>query len=634
MLDAIRNGAKGWLGKVLLAFITIPFALWGVDSYFNSNARTELVAEVGNGGISRQAFTEALKEQADRMRQAMGANFDPAATETYGFREQVLNGLVEEEAMLQDAQASGLQVTDVQIAAVLQHIQPFQEDGKFSAERYKRVLAQRGFTPAYFENRLRRDLVLQAYQQPLTVGALAATSSVELTARIAGQRREISWSDIAPATAAQQVNVTAQDVQVYFDQHKNDYMEPEAVRVEFAVLSLDGLAKNIQISEKQVQDYFASNVGKLGPPEQRSASHILIAAPAGDAAARKQAKTQAEALLAAVTKTPKTFADVAKRESKDPGSASNGGNLGNFARGMMVKPFEEAVFSMKPGEMRLVESEFGFHIVRLDGVKSSAPMLAAVRPQIEAELRKQLAQKQFAEAAESFNNLVYEQGANLKPAVDALKLTLATSDWLTRKGQPAAGPLSSEKLLTALFAGDAIKSRQNIEPVEINRNELVAARVVDYRPAKQKAIAEVENSIREKLLTEQTVKQSEKIAQSMLAQLKQGTEPAGLNWSAFQIIGRQQPGGLDQKSLLNVMRQDGTKLPAYTGAALPDGGYRLIRVTRVLDANPGEPNSALHAAVGAGLRQAYARADMAAQIELTKAAQKVNVMANVLEKKE
>ena len=633
MLDGIRNGAKGWMGKALLAFITIPFALWGIDSYFNSNARTELVAEVGNGGITRLAFTEALKEQADRMRQAMGTNFDPAATETRGFREQVLNGLVEEETLLQDAQASGLQVTDVQIAAVLQHIQPFQEDGKFSAERYKRVLAQRGFTPAYFENRLRRDLVLQAYQQPLTVGALAATSSVELTARIAGQRREVSWSDIAPATAAQQVNVTAQDVQAYFDQHKNDYMEPEAVRVEFAVLSLDGLVKNIQISEKQVQDYFASNAGKLGPPEQRSASHILIAAPAGDAAARKQAKTQADALLAVVTKTPKTFADVAKRESKDPGSASNGGSLGNFARGMMVKPFEEAVFSMKPGEMRLVESEFGFHIVRLDGVKSSAPVLAAVRPQIEAELRKQLAQKQFAEAAESFNNLVYEQGTSLKPAADALKLTVATSDWLTRKGQPA-DPLNSGKLLTALFAGDAIKSRQNIEPIEINRNELVAARVVDYRPAKQKAIAEVANSIREKLLTERTAKQSEKIGQSMMAQLKQGTEPVGLNWSAFQIIGRQQPGGLDQKSLQNVMRQDGTKLPAYTGAALPDGGYRVIRVTRVLDTNTGEPNPALHAAVGAGLRQAYARADIAAQIELTKAAQKVKIMANVLEKKE
>lgn len=631
MLEAIRNRAQGWLAKVILALITIPFALWGIDSYFNSSAKTELVAEVGKGGVTRQAFTDALKEQAERMRQAMGANFDPAATETPGFRENVLNSLAEEEAMLLEAQVAGVQVTDKQIAAVLHQIPGFQVDGKFSEEHYKKALQNRGFSPAYFENSLRREIVLQTYQQPLTVSSLVSAKSVELVTKIAGQRREVSWFDISPATAAQEIKITDQDLQAYFEKHKNDYMEPEALRVEFAVLSLDGLAQGIQISEKQIQDYYTSNAAKLGPPEERVASHILVSAAAADPAARKQAKSKAEGLLATVTKAPKTFAEVAKRESQDTGSAAKGGSLGSFPRGQMVKPFEDAVFSMKPGEIRLVESEYGFHVIRLDGVKSSVPALSVVRPQIEIELRKQLAQKQFAEAAESFNNLVYEQGTSLKPAADALKLSVMTSDWLTKQGLPVS-PFNSKKLMGAVFAADAIKSKQNIEPVEVNRNELVAARVIDYRPAKQKALAEVVGNIREKLLTEQTAKQSEKIGQSKITQLKQGAEPAGMGWAAFQVVGRQQPGGLDAKTLQNVMRAESGKLPAYLGNSLPDGGYRIIRVTRVMDA--AESNPMLQTAVEAGLRQAYARADMAAQIDLAKAAQKVEIVPGAIEKQE
>jgi peptidyl-prolyl cis-trans isomerase D len=631
MLDAIRNRAQGWLAKLILALISIPFALWGVDSYFNSDSRTEFVAEVGDAGVTRQAFTEALKEQADRMRQALGPNFDPAVVETKAFREQVLNGLAEQEAMLLEARAAGLHVSDAQLAAVLQQIPPFQEDGKFSPERYKRVLAQRGYTPAYFEDRLRRDMMLQIYQQPLGAGALAATTTVDYVARIAGQRREISWIEIMPAVVAKQVSVTEKDIQDYFDAHKKDYMEPETVRVEFVVLSLDKLAGNIQISEKQIQDYFASNAGKLGPPEERSASHILISAAAGDAAARKQAKAKAESLLAAVSKSPKTFSDIAKRESQDTGSASQGGSLGSFGRGLMVKPFEEAVFSMKPGELRLVETEFGFHVIRLDGVKSSQPVLASVKSQIESELRKQLAQKQFAEAAENFNNLVYEQGASLKPAADALKLTIQTSDWISRRGLPSE-PLNSPKLLEAIFAAESIKSKQNIEPVEIGRDALVAARVIDYRPAKQKAVAEVSGPIRERLLAEQTMKLSEKMGQNQIDQLKQGKEPAGLNWSAFQVVGRQQPGELDPKALQSIMRIEAGKLPAYVGAAMPGGGYRIVRVTRIL--NDAAVNPTLRSAVEGGVRQAYARTDAAAQVELAKVSQKVAIQASVLEKKE
>ena len=630
MLEAIRKRAQGLFAKIILALITIPFALWGVDAYFSSGGGNEVIAEVGDSGVTRQAYTDMLREQADRLRQAMGPNFDSSMTQSAEFREQVLRSMAEEEAMLQEANAIGLEVTDAQIAALLQQLPPFQEDGKFSPERYKRVLAQRGYTPAYFEYQLRRDIALGLMRQPVLAGALLPATSVELVARIAGQRREISWYEISPAAVAGQVSVTEKDIQAYYDAHKTEYVEPEAVRVEYAVLSLDELSRNIQPSEKEVQEYYASNAASLGPPEERSASHVLIGAAQGDAEARKQAKARAETLLAALQKAPQTFADVARRESQDEGSAVDGGSLGSFGRGMMVKPFEDAVFSMKPGEMRLVESEFGFHIIRLDGIQAKTPPLAAVRAQIEAEIRRQQAQKHYAEAAENFSNLVYEQAASLKPAADALKLSIQSTDWMSRNDK-AAAPFDSDKLLDAVFTADAIKSRQNIEPVETSRTTMAAARVIDHRPARQKPVAEVSEAIRAKLQAEQTASLVAKMGQSQIAELNQGKEPALAAWSAFKLIGRQQPEGLDAKTVQSIMRVDTAKLPAYVGAGMPDGSYRIVRVTRIIEdtANP-----MLRAAVENGLRQAYAQSDALAQMELVKATQKIVIKPGALEKRD
>ncbi len=631
MLEAIRSRAQGWLAKLILALITVPFALWGIDSYFRSGGKTEVVAKVGDGEITRQYFQETLKEQIDRMRRSQGPNFDPAATESSEFREMVLNALIEEEAMMQEAIAAKLQVRDSQIAAVLQQIPPFQEDGKFSPEKYKRVLAQRGYTPAYFEHRLRRDITLEVLRQPMLVGALVSSTSADLTAKVAGQRREVSWHEISPTVVASQVNVSDKDIQSYFEAHKADYTEPEAVRVEYAVLSLDELAKSIHPAEKEVEDYFAANAAKLGPPEERSASHILISAPEGDANARKQAKAKAEELLAAVNKSPQSFAGLAKRESQDTGSASAGGSLGSFGRGMMVKPFEDAVFSMKPGETRLVETTFGFHVIRLDGIKSSTPSLASVRTQIEDEIRRQQAQKRYAEAADNFSNIVYERADSLSHAADALKLPIKTSNWMTKKGTPAE-PFNSPKVLDAIFAADAIKSRQNVEPIEINRNTMVAVRVIEHRPVKQKVLAEVSSAIREKLVAEQTAELAVKQGESQIEGLKQGKEPAGVNWSEFKVVGRQQTEGLDAKSIQAIMRADTGKLPSYTGVTMPNGGYRIIRVMRVIDES--EPNALLRSAVQGGLKQAYARADALAQADLAKAAQKTEIKSGALDKKE
>ena len=249
------------------------------------------------------------------------------------------------------------------------------------------------------------------------------------------------------------------------------------------------------------------NAARLGQPEQRSASHVLIAVDKGaDAATKARARDKAIALTAELQKTPTRFAEVARKESQDPGSAAQNGSLGSFARGAMVKPFDDAVFSMKTGEIRgPVESEFGFHIIRLDGIQPAATVgFESVRGEIEAGLRKQKAQKKFSELAESFSNLVYEKADSLKPAADAMKLTVQTSDWMSAKNAPA--PFMNTKLGEVVFSADSIKTKQNTEAIEVAPGVLVAARVIDYRPAAMRALTAVSANIYQKLRNERAAK--------------------------------------------------------------------------------------------------------------------------------
>ena len=296
----------------------------------------------------------------------------------------------------------------------------------------------------------------------------------------------------------------------------------------------------------------------------------------------------------------------------------------------MVKPFDEAVFSMKPGEIRgPVESEFGFHIIRLDSIQpATVAPLESVRAEIEAGLRKQKAQKRFSELAENFSNLVYEKAQSLKPAADALKLTVQTTDWMSAKNAPA--PFLSSKLGEVIFSADSIKSKQNTEAIEVAPGVLVAARVLEHRPAALRTLQEVKTSVEQKLRKEQSAKLMAAQGEALIKQLRLGTE-AGLHWSDFKIISRQQNAGLDSNALTAIFRADVAKLPAYTGLVNPDGSYRIVRINRVLENTAQDP--ALSASIKTGIQQAIQRADLEAMVKLAKSGQKVEIREGALEQK-
>lgn len=620
--------AKGWLAKVILALIAVTFALFGVDSYMKGDRSGGIVAEVGEVAIPREALAAEIRTRSERMREAMGPAFDPAVSETRDFRRQVLEDMIERSALLQDAQTLRVTAPDAYVTSMLAQIPAFQEDGKFSAARYEAVLRQNGRTPAQFENDLRQAFMLETMASPVSLAAFPSRVALAQIVQRVAQQREISWADLPASSVAGALKVTRADIEKEYAGNAPAYTEPEQIRAEYAVLGMADVMAGLQVSDEDVAEYFKAHAAEFGQPEQRSASHILLAADKSDAAAYAKARARAAELIAILRQSPGRFAELARSESRDPGSAEQGGSLGSFGRGMMVKPFEDAVFAMKPNEIRgPVESDFGFHVIRLDGIEPArvAP-LAQVRAAVVETLKKQQAQKKFAEVAENFGNLVYEKADTLQAAAAAAGVAVRQSGWMTEADAPP--PFDQRKLAEALFADESIKRRENTEAIEIQPGTLVAARVIEHRPARVKPLAEVAQAIEAKLRAEQGAKLLAQKGEATIRALTKGDEP-GLAWSEFKVVGRQPGEILDVAGVKAVFRTGTGKLPAYTGFARGDGSYRIVRVSRVL--NPGTPDPALLASIESGVMQAQQRGDMKAMLSLIKAGQKVKIKEDAIE---
>lgn len=341
---------------------------------------------------------------------------------------------------------------------------------------------------------------------------------------------------------------------------------------------MEGVGAALAVSDAEIKAWFDGHKDRFQQAEERRASHILIAS---EKIGKDKARARAEDLLREIQKNPAAFASLAKKNSDDPGSAAKGGDLGFFGRGMMVKPFEEATFALKDGEISgIVESDFGFHIIKLTGIHAAKEKsLADVRGEIEAELKKAAASRKFAEAAEAFSNLVYEQSDSLKPAAEKFGLAVKQSEWLGRQANPANGPLANEKVLTAVFSEDSVKNRRNTEAVEIAPNTLVAARIVDYKPATLQPFDSVKGSIETMLRRQEAQALARKDGETHLEALRKGSD--SLKWGAAKSVSRLDPRQIPQPAAPTVFKMDTSRLPGYAGVDLPGAGYALYKLVGV-----------------------------------------------------
>ena len=422
MFDTIRNNSKILMG--LLVVLIIPsFVLFGVDGYSNMSDRGAVVAKVGDIEITQQEWDAMHQQEVDRIR-ASAPNLDAKLLGSAEARYTSLERMVNDRLIAVVAEKQLLVTSDQRLANYLQQDPSIAglrgPDGKLDMDRYRQLAASQGMTPEMLEARVRRDLSNQQVLASLQASAVASQRQTDTALQAYLQRREIQIQRFEPATFAAKVQVTDADLEKFYQTQTDRFRSPESADVEYLVLDAASLAKNIQLPEQDIKTYYEQNLQRLSVQEQRRASHILInAAKDAPVAEREKARTKADGLLADVRKDPKSFAQLARKNSDDPGSASNGGDLDFFAKGAMVKSFEDAVFALKKGEISaVVESEFGFHIILLTDIKAPAtPSLEAMRPKLEADLREQQAKRQFAELAETFSNSVYEQADTFKPVL-------------------------------------------------------------------------------------------------------------------------------------------------------------------------------------------------------------------------
>lgn len=584
MLDKIRTFAQYRIVKFIFAiFLIIPFGLFGIDYYFQTPLGGDTVATVGDLRVSQQDFDAALRQQQETLAAQFGRNFDQSIMENPELRRSVLDRVINERLVSQGARRAGVSIDDKALADRIANEPAFQEDGKFSRERYEAIARAQGYSVVGLDELLRDEMRLSRYRDAIVRTAIVPRATLEGFIRLSEQSREVSMVSIGPEAFLAAVKPTEEQLKAYYDARAKEFAVPEQVRVEYVELSLDALAARTPADAEEVKKFYEANKSRFVQREERRASHILLTVkPDATEAEKKAVEEKAKALADEVRKKPASFADVAKKQSQDPGSAVQGGDLGFFARGAMVKPFEEAAFGAKKDEIvGPVKSDFGWHVIRVTDIRpEKGKSLAEATPEIEAELKKGIAARRYTEVAEGLTNIVYEQSTSLKPAADTFGLTVQQSGWIP-KGGAAPGVLNNPKLLAEIFSDNAIKAKRNTAAIEVAPSIMVAARVVEHKAADQRPFDTVRAAIEQRFKREEAVKLAVADGEAKLKAVIEGKD-AGLKWPAPLAVSRQKPGGLPPQVLDKVFRADAKQLPAVVGVSTPMG-YSLVKVTKVIE---------------------------------------------------
>lgn len=586
MFDFIRKHTK-WTMGLLFLLIVPSFVLVGMNSSNHSGDKASVVARVDGVDITQPEWDRAHRNEVDRLRASQPA-LDAKLLDSPEVRYSTLERLVHDRVVAVAAAKFKLSTSDQRLARELQDSPEIaalrRPDGSLDMERYRQVLSSQGLSPEMFEANVRADLSTRQVLAGINNSGLGSNASADLALNAYFEKREIQLARFNVADFAAKLNPIQADLEQFYKANEKLFQAPEQASIEYVLLDLDTVKKAITVNEADLKTYYDQNAQRLSGAEERRASHILVASPAtAPAAEREKAKAKAQELLAIVKKSPDTFADVARKNSQDTASATNGGDLDFFAHGAMVKPFDEAAFAMKKGDISdVVTSDYGFHIIKLTDIKlPKQRSFEEMRAELEADLKKQQAQQKFSEAAEAFSTSVYEQSDSLKPVAGQLKLDIKTASQVTR--QPAVGltgMLANAKFLNELFSSDVIEKKHNTKAIEVGPNQLISARMTQYTAAHTLPLAEVKEVVRQRWLAQRGAQEASKEGAAKLAAWK--AAPATAELSAPVLVSREKTQQLPIPVIDAALRADPGALPAFTGVDLGAQGYAIVKVGKVV----------------------------------------------------
>jgi peptidyl-prolyl cis-trans isomerase D len=631
MLDFFRNHQR--LMMLMLLLVILPglgfVGIQGFRGFFDESAN---VASVNGHKITRAEYDNSMRQQLDRARQMLGGQFDVKAFDTPERRRDLLDGLIQQRVLADETRRLNLTVSDEALRRALMSDPVIgslkKPDGTIDLDRYKQLLAMQGLTPDQYQEQVRYGLAMQQLPAAIQASSFTPKSVAQHLTELAEQQREVQGLVFHAHDYAAKVQPTDAQIQAYYDARRDEFATPATATIQYLVMSPATLAAALKPTDADLKKYYDDNIAHYRTEGEVRASHILIAVPKDASAAdRDKAKQKAESVLAEVKAHPDQFAQIAQKESQDPGSAAKGGDLGYFGPGMIAggKAFDDTVFKLKKDEVSdLVQTDFGYHIIKVTDIKPTVTKsFDEVKDAITKDWQTQQAAKAFSDDSDGFTSVVYEQAKSLQPAADKYKLQVQTTTVAPQPNPalPPDSPLNNAKFLAAVFASDATKDRNNTQAIDVGNNTLIAAHVTDYKPAAVPAFATVKDAVRQKVIAQQSAELARKDGEAKLAELQKSKSTEG--FSSAQKVSRNDAQGVPPAALSAIYKADAQKLPAYVGVDLGSDGYVIYRVNAVVQAAPTDPQRL--AAAQQQVAQVDAQAEMEAYLDALRERAKVKL---------
>ena len=579
MLEQIRSRTQTTFAKVILVIIIIPFALFGIDSYLSSVGSNISIGSVNGEPITSQELQKTESQFIAQIK-SQDESTDPKVFASLEFKKAVLDKLISKKLVSQAVKESGFYISDKQVGTYISGMPEFQKDGKFSQEQYDQVLKINNLTPKRFDISIKKDLGSQQVKDSLRKLIYTPKNKIQHLVDLTYQKRDVSIYELKQDDFKKEIDLSDVALKKVYEESKSSFVRPDQVKINFIIHSVAGIVPNIKISDKEVKNYFTNNINRYQIEQQRRAKHILftVGDDLSDAEVKKIAGN-AQDILNKIKKNPKSFQKNAKKYSQDAESAKNGGDLGFFSRGDMTKVFEDTVFSMSKNQIsELIKTEFGFHIVMLTDIKGDEVKFESVKNQIKGELIFNAALAEYGSNAEDFSNIVYERSENLQEVAKKFDLKIESSEWLSF--EDAKKFFNNEAFAQAIFDKNAIDEKKNIPAIEASPNNLVAARVLDFRKASPKPFEEVKGKIKEFLKEAESQKLLMAAGAKLINDVKSKTRT--VDWIDQLVIDRVDRKGLSDPLINAIFKMDYKDLPALTGLYDSRGEYIIVQLNKVV----------------------------------------------------
>ncbi|WP_447735014.1 SurA N-terminal domain-containing protein [Rhodanobacter soli] len=586
MLQAMRNKMHGWPSIIVLGLAVLAMSLFGMESYFMSNDDA-FVAKVGKHEIDQRAFQDRVNQLRQQAAEQQGEQFDSSTFEKNETKLRILDGMIDEQLLLQANADWGLRVSDLAMRDYIASIPAFQVNGQFDGTSYRAWLTSQYKTPEMFENEIRSSLAIQLLPTAINDSTIASDAQLDHFLKLLSQRRDLRYFQL-PRPALDNKTVSDAEIETWYKAHQADYMNPEQVSVKYIEVVGADLPLAAEPSDDELRKRYASEKQRFVQPEQRLVSHILVNVPA-NATPEQQKTALARAEKIAAEANPGDFAKLAEQDSQDLGSRRLGGDLGWLEKGVTNEAFDSALFAMQKGQIsKPVLSSDGYHIIWLRDIRSGeSKPFEEVRDQLVKESTAAERDRTYNEVAGKMSDNTYQNPTSLEPASVALKLPIKTTALFTRKG--GEGVAANPKVVAAAFSDDVLVQGNNSGLIDLGNNHSVVVHVDQHVPAAAKPLAEVRADVQQKILDERAAAIEKKQADEALARLHKGetmddvAKSLGASITTVNEAVRhaQIPAPLLTQAFL--LPHPAAGKPQFAAVDMLDGTYVLLAVDKVQD---------------------------------------------------